>query len=81
MMVTKLGHRKYSKNYEKRQDPRGRTYYWLAGELIEEPLDWDMDIEATKNHYVSITPLDYNLTSFAMLDTFRKWGFENSSRP
>jgi 5'-nucleotidase len=80
MKVTKLGHRRYDKSYEKRKDPRGRTYYWLAGELVEEQMDPDTDILATQNHFVSITPLHFNLTSFDMLDTFRQWGFEQNSR-
>jgi 5'-nucleotidase len=81
MMVTKLGRRRYDKNYEKRKDPRGRTYYWLAGELVEEQMDPDTDIAAAKNHYISVTPLHFNLTSFDMLDTFRQWGFDQNSRP
>ncbi|HHT65014.1 MAG TPA: 5'/3'-nucleotidase SurE, partial [Clostridiales bacterium] len=76
--ITRLGRRRYSKNYEKREDPRGRTYYWLTGQLVEEQLDEDMDIEAVNNHFVSITPLHYDLTSYEMLGTFRSWGFEKN---
>ncbi|MBE3102492.1 MAG: 5'/3'-nucleotidase SurE [Firmicutes bacterium] len=75
MMVTQLGHRRYAKNYEKREDPRGKAYYWLAGEIIDESFSDDTDIEATKNNYVSVTPLHYNLTSYNMMDTLKQWGF------
>lgn len=75
MMVTQLGHRRYIKNYEKREDPRGKAYYWLAGEIIDESFSDDTDIEATKNNYVSVTPLHYNLTSYNMMDTLKQWGF------
>ena len=34
--VTRLGVRRYKDLFEKRIDPRGKTYYWLAGEVIEE---------------------------------------------
>lgn len=78
MKVTRLGRRRYSKNYEKRKDPRGRTYYWLTGRLIEEQLDEDIDIEAANNNFVSITPLHFDLTSYEMLDTFRSWGFQKN---
>ncbi|HHY81258.1 MAG TPA: 5'/3'-nucleotidase SurE [Clostridiales bacterium] len=80
MKVTRLGHRRYSKNYEKRLDPRGRTYYWLAGELIEEAMASDTDIEAVKNLYVSITPLHFDLTSYKMLDSLKRWGFDHDIR-
>ena len=60
MKVTRLGRRRYTKNYEKREDPRGRTYYWLSGQLIEEEMESDIDIDAVNNNYVSITPLHYD---------------------
>ncbi|MDV3349386.1 5'/3'-nucleotidase SurE [Leptolyngbyaceae cyanobacterium CCMR0082] len=34
--VTRLGIRRYRDLFEKRIDPRGKTYYWLAGEVLEE---------------------------------------------
>jgi 5'-nucleotidase len=77
MKVTRLGIRRYEKNYEKRNDPRGNAYYWLTGRLIHESLDEDIDMEAIRNNYISITPLHYDLTSYEMLESFRQWGFEN----
>lgn len=76
MKVTRLGRRRYTKNYEKREDPRGRTYYWLSGQLIEEEMESDIDIDAVNNNYVSITPLHYDLTSYEMMNIFQSWGFE-----
>ncbi|MEM7062383.1 MAG: 5'/3'-nucleotidase SurE [Cyanobacteria bacterium P01_B01_bin.77] len=34
--ITRLGVRRYRDLFEKRIDPRGKTYYWLAGEVLEE---------------------------------------------
>ena len=34
--VARLGVRRYRDLFEKRTDPRGKTYYWLAGEVLEE---------------------------------------------
>ncbi|MBX2866233.1 MAG: 5'/3'-nucleotidase SurE [Leptolyngbyaceae cyanobacterium MAG.088] len=34
--ITRLGVRRYQDLFEKRIDPRGKTYYWLAGEVLEE---------------------------------------------
>jgi 5'-nucleotidase len=66
--VTRLGFRKYAENYVERTDPRGRTYYWLAGEPINDDALNNTDIEAVKNKYVSITPLHYDLTSYDTID-------------
>ncbi len=79
MKVTRLGRRRYSKNYEKREDPRGRTYYWLAGRLIEEESGTDYDINAVNDNYVSITPLHFDLTNYNMIETLKSWGFEKET--
>lgn len=78
--VTRQGIRRYFDQFEKRVDPRGKTYYWLAGEVIEEIEDpissqgWPpsvqqslaevpTDVQTIQAGYISITPLQYNLTS------------------
>ncbi len=68
VLITRQGIRRYIDVFEKRVDPRGKTYYWLAGELLEEveaePIlaDVSTDVEAIRNNYITITPLQYNLT-------------------
>ena len=71
VLITRQGIRRYIDVFEKRVDPRGKTYYWLAGELLEEmeaepglnlPTDVPTDVEAIGNNYITITPLQYNLT-------------------
>ena len=58
-------------NFEERFDPRGKRYYWLAGELVQEidqpdhlhlPPDCPTDLQANKEGYITLTPLQYNLT-------------------
>lgn len=80
VQITRQGIRRYYDLFEKRIDPRGKTYYWLAGEVLEEVEDpianqgWPeatvealrevpTDVQALKEQYISITPLQYNLTS------------------
>lgn len=60
--ITELGRKMFTDTYEKRVDPRGKVYYWLAGELINEPEDAQTDIAAVRNNKVSITPISYDLT-------------------
>lgn len=70
--VTRLGNRRYVNIFEKRVDPRGRIYYWMAG----EPLDTEegaengcgTDVQAVKDNYISVTPLQLDLTDYASLE-------------
>ena len=75
--ITRQGIRRYQENFQKRQDPRGRSYYWLAGELVEEieqpehiylPPDLPTDVQASKENYITITPLQYNLTDVVIVE-------------
>ena len=60
--ITELGKRLFTDDYEKRIDPRGKVYYWMAGELINEPEDAKTDIAAVRNNKISITPITYDMT-------------------
>jgi 5'-nucleotidase len=71
--ITKLGTRRYKNTFDKRKDPRGKIYYWLAGEVIEEPLEPDSDVWAIKNNFLSITPIKLNLTNLEFIDILKKW--------
>ncbi len=66
--ITELGRKLFSDNYEKRVDPRGKTYYWMAGELISEPEDANTDIAAVRNNKISITPVTYEMTRVGIID-------------
>ena len=82
--ITRQGVRRYIDVFEKRVDPRGKTYYWLAGELLEEvepehglhlPQDIPTDVQAIRNNYITITPLQYNLTYASGLNQLQKLKF------
>ncbi len=66
--VTSLGKRRYRNTFETRVDPRGMTYYWLAGELVEDdPENADSDTRAIREGFISITPLRFELTNRAIM--------------
>ena len=88
--VTRQGIRRYHEQFAKRTDPRGKTYYWLAGEALEDveepmahlPYPPDLrdallaistDTAAIQEGYISITPLQYNLTAIPELTTLSQW--------
>jgi 5'-nucleotidase len=72
--ITKLGKISYENVFEKRTDPRGRSYYWMAGNIIDAENDPDSDVEAVKAGYISVTPVHFDLTHYAMVDMVKEWG-------
>jgi 5'-nucleotidase len=70
--VAELGTRMYTDSYERRVDPRGGVYYWLAGEVIETGEAETSDVEAIRNNMVAISPVHYNLTNFNALTLMRE---------
>lgn len=60
--ITEMGGRMFTDNYEKRIDPRGKTYYWMAGELNTEQVNSNTDISAIRNNQISITPITFEIT-------------------
>ena len=70
--ITELGRKMFTDAYEKRVDPRGKVYYWLAGELINEPEDAPTDIAAVRNNKISITPVTYEMTRTETMDDLDK---------
>lgn len=60
--VTQLGVRAYKDYFEKREDPRGKTYYWLAGEVIEDGEKEGSDAWCMAHNIISITPIKFDMT-------------------
>jgi len=54
--------------YERRQDPRGRDYYWNTSVFTLGNTDPDTDVAALREDYIAITPLQFDLTDRAMLE-------------
>lgn len=64
---TKLGRRIYENVFEERKDLRGRTYYWMGGEPVVDNQEDNSDISAVEEGYISITPLQSDLTNYKLL--------------
>lgn len=76
--ITKLGVRRYTDVFESRVDLRGRTYYWLAGEVIESDEAANSDVMAIRQNKVALTPVHYDLTSYTLLQDLQPWGQQAS---
>jgi len=72
-MITRQGLRLYRDALDARKDPRGKPYYWIGGEF---PLGVDeegTDYGALLAGYVSITPLQLDLTAREAMEVMKKW--------
>jgi len=74
--VTRLGVRQYRNAFESRKDPRGRTYYWLAGELVDTEDGEDTDVFAVKSRRISVTPIHHDLTDYGLINGLKNWNLE-----
>jgi 5'-nucleotidase len=70
--ITRLGIRNYTNVFEARKDPRGNTYYWLGGGLQEDRQEVDSDVAAIQNNYISVTPMNLDLTNYGLMEKYRK---------
>lgn len=76
MLVTRLGLRLYRDQLDRRIDPRGRPYYWIGGEAPTAVPDEGTDFGALERGFVSITPIDLDLTDYQALEKLHhvQWG-------
>jgi len=73
LQVTRLGSRHRSERIIKSEDPRGRPVYWVGPAGGGQDAGEGTDFHAVANGYVSVTPLQVDLTRHAMLEDLRGW--------
>jgi 5'-nucleotidase len=65
--LTRMGKRHYSENIVERVDPRGAKYYWIGGDDLGFAQDEGTDCVAVHEGYISVTPLQVDLTNYNLL--------------
>ena len=63
---------KYQENFLERDDPNGRKYFWLTGEFVNFDKGRDTDVWALKNNYVSVVPVQFDLTNYVLKTKLEK---------
>lgn len=76
ILITQQGKSKWDESFIERTDPFGQKYYWLAGKLMEKDNDLTADHFASREGYVSVTPIHFDLTDYKMLDEMKSWNIE-----
>lgn len=73
IQATRMGLRVYHDKLDKREDPRGKPYYWAIGSLPTGIPERGTDIGSLAEGYVSVTPLQLDLTAYHFLPELNTW--------
>jgi len=75
LRITRQGLRVYRDLLVRREDPRGRPYYWIGGEAPTGVPEDGTDIGALQDGWASITPLHLDLTAYQAFDELQSWSW------
>jgi 5'-nucleotidase len=70
--ICRQAYAKYEEDFVERQDPHGRMYYWLTGEFVNFDKGTDTDVWALANGYVSVVPVQFDLTNYVLKTKLEK---------
>jgi 5'-nucleotidase len=68
----------YTEKFDRRVNPRGRTYFWASPEFLCPDPHPGTDVEALAEGYITVTPLKFDLTDHARLDAMAGWDWKVS---
>lgn len=68
-----MGVERYGDHYIKRQDPKGRNYYWSTNDPPPRPTEHPTDLTCLAAGHVTITPLQFDMTQVALLEQMHHW--------
>lgn len=72
--VCRQAYAKYQEDFLQRKDPQGKKYYWLTGAFVNFDKGTDTDVWALENNYVSVVPVQFDLTNYTLKQELeKKW--------
>ena len=72
VVVVRQGMSNIIETFEKRVDPRENTYYWISGDSGSVSDEKDTDVAALASGFITITPIQYDLTRYDLMDTLQE---------
>ena len=73
LRIVPMGVSRYGEHYLKRKDPKGRTYYWATNDPPPPKGTEPTDLTALEQGFVTLTPLQYDMTKHATLAQMQSW--------
>ncbi len=70
--ICKQAYAKYEEEFAERMDPHKKKYYWLTGEFKNFDKSKDTDVWALNNNYVSVVPVQFDLTNYKLKTLLEK---------
>ncbi len=64
----------WEEKFDKRTNPMGKDYYWLTGKFVNQDNGEDTDEWALAQGYVSVVPVQFDLTAHHAIQTLNSWG-------
>ncbi len=71
--ITRQGIRIYKDQLVKREDPRGRPYYWIGGDPPSGVNEVGTDFGDLAAGYVTITPIQLDMTAYSLMEELKSW--------
>jgi 5'-nucleotidase len=71
--TTRLGQRHKAEPVVKGIDPRGNNIYWVGPAGPEQDAGAGTDFHAVRCSYVSVTPIQVDLTRYSVIDPVAHW--------
>lgn len=71
----------YLEKFDRRVDPRGRVYFWTTPGLVCPDPHPDTDVTAMNEGYITVTPLQFNLTHRGQLEAMAEWRWQTPGPP
>ncbi|HLF47024.1 MAG TPA: 5'/3'-nucleotidase SurE [Chitinophagaceae bacterium] len=72
--ICRQAYAKYEEDFIERVDPHGKKYFWLTGVFVNFDKGEDTDVWALANNYVSVVPVQFDLTNYTLKTKFeKKW--------
>ena len=76
LRVVPMGVERHGEHYIKRIDPKGRPYYWATNEPPPMPGEHETDLTALAKGFVTLTPLQYDMTKHPVLAEMQGWNLD-----
>lgn len=68
----------WAESFDKRTNPMGRDYYWLGGKFVNLDKGEDTDEWALANGYISMVPVQFDLTAHHAIQGLNGWNLNKS---
>ncbi len=74
--ITRQARSMWEESFVERLDPFNERYYWLSGTFVNLDEGHNTDIGAIERGYVSVTPIQHDLTAYDHLERLTQWNWD-----